>query len=164
MIEQLGVSPKHYGFLFAIAIAGYLVSASFGPKLNDRLGREKSTLIAWGLLVAGTLLSLITGWLSEGTSVTGYIAGIVLYELGLGIFMPLCQARATEHMKTNIGTASGLIFFIEMLLATLISSLVSLLPVSGTLSLSAITVLAVCLATVCLMKARKHPQSAEHHA
>ena len=55
-------------------------------------------------------------------------------------------------MKENIGTAGGLIFFIEMLLATLISALVSLLPLAGTLSLSVITLIAVTVSGLCLLK------------
>lgn len=156
MIDQLNVAPKHYGFLFAIAIAGYLISASFGPRINDRLGRERSTKLALALLLLGTFVSLGSGWLTNGQSVAGYMAGIVIYELGLGLFMPLCQARATEHMKEHIGTASGLIFFIEMLLATLISSLVGLLPKMGTISLAAISLIAVGVSTACLTRAPKH--------
>ena len=151
LIDQLGVAPKQYGFIFAIAIAGYLFSASVGPKLAERISREQSTLLAGALLLVGALVSLGSGLLTDGTSVAGYVAGIFIYEMGLGIFMPLCQARATEHMKSNIGTASGLIFFIEMLLATIISSMVGLLPAAGTITLAAVTLVAVGISSLCLM-------------
>ncbi|MFK0573199.1 multidrug effflux MFS transporter [Endozoicomonas sp.] len=152
IIGQLGLSPATYGYLFAVAIASYLLSASLGPRLTAKMSRSQSTLIAGTLLLIGSMVSLGSGLLSEGQSITGYVAGIAIYELGLGLFMPLCQARATEHMKENIGTASGLIFFIEMLLATLISALIGLLPEAGTLSLSVITLVAVAISGLCLMK------------
>ena len=60
-----------------------------------------------------------------------------------------------EHMQKHIGTAAGLIFFIEMLLATLISALVGFLPETGTLSLSVVTVVAVVIAGLCLIKTDK---------
>ena len=152
IIGQLGLSPAHYGYLFAIAIASYLLSASLGPKLIANMSKKQSTRMAGILLIAGALVSLISSLFSGGESIGGYAAGVVIYEAGLGIFMPLCQSRATEHMKENIGTAGGLIFFIEMLLATLISALVSLLPLAGTLSLSVITLIAVTVSGLCLLK------------
>ncbi|WP_062270672.1 multidrug effflux MFS transporter [Endozoicomonas arenosclerae] len=150
MISQLGLAPKYYGFLFAAAIAGYLFSASFGPKLNDRLGRQKSTRLAWMALATGALVSFATAWWSQGNSILGYMIGIVIFELGLGLFMPLCQARATEHMTKNVGTAAGLIFFIEMLLATVVSGLVGSLPEMGTLTLASVTLLATLAAGLCI--------------
>lgn len=155
IIGQLGVTPKMYGYLFAIAIASYLLSASMGPKVTEKMSRSQSTLLAGSLLLVGAMVSLVSGLLSHGQSIAGYVAGIALYELGLGLFMPLCQARATEHMNENMGTAAGLIFFIEMLLATGISALVSFLPAAGTLSLSAITLVAVGLSALCLMRSDK---------
>lgn len=152
LIGQLGISPASYGYLFAVAIASYLLSASMGPKLTVNMSRGQSTLMAGTLLVVGAMVSLVTGLLTDGQSIAGYVAGIAIYELGLGLFMPLCQARATEHMKENMGTAAGLIFFIEMLLATLISALIAFLPEAGTLSLSAITLVAVAISGFCLMK------------
>lgn len=150
-IEQLGLAPTTYGYFFAMAIAGYLLSASLGPRLTRNMSRGKSTLLSGALLLVGSLVCLITGLMTEGGSYIGYVAGIVIYELGLGLFLPLCQARATEHMKKNIGTASGLIFFIEMLLATIISSMMGLLPETGTLSLSVITLIAIGITSLCLL-------------
>ncbi|WP_066017131.1 multidrug effflux MFS transporter [Endozoicomonas atrinae] len=154
LIGQLGISPATYGYLFAVAIASYLLSASMGPKLTANMSRSQSTMVAGSLLIIGAMVSLGSDLLTDGESITGYVAGIAIYELGLGLFMPLCQARATEHMKENMGTAAGLIFFIEMLLATLISALIGFLPEAGTLSLSAITLVAVAISGFCLMNNR----------
>ena len=152
LIGQLGLSPAHYGYLFAITIACYLLSASLGPKLIANMSKEKSSRVAGILLFTGALFSLVSGLFSGGESISGYLVGIAIYEAGLGVFLPLCQSRATEHMRENIGTAAGLIFFIEMLLATLISASVGLLPLAGTLSLSAITLIAVTICGLCLLK------------
>ncbi|WP_252180056.1 multidrug effflux MFS transporter [Endozoicomonas sp. 4G] len=168
MISQLGLAPKFYGFLFALAIASYLFSASFGPKLNDRLGRKKSTRVAWITLATGAGISFVTAWWSHGSSILGYMVGIMVFELGLGLFMPLCQARATEHISKNVGTAAGLIFFIEMLLATMVTGLVGLLPEMGTLTLASVTVAAALVAGFCLQKKTmtlfelKHKHSEAH--
>ncbi|WP_257291863.1 multidrug effflux MFS transporter [Endozoicomonas sp. ONNA1] len=152
MISQLGLAPKFYGFLFSLAIAGFLFSASFGPKLNDRLGRDKSTRLAWITLAAGANVSFATAWWSHGSSILGYMVGIIVFELGLGLFMPLCQARAIERMSKHTGTAAGLIFFIEMLLATVVSGLMSSLPEMGTLTLASVTMIATLVAGFCLRK------------
>ena len=150
LIEQLGFSPKDYGLISASAIAAYLFSATFGPRLTDRLSREQVTMISGSTLLLGALISIASAWISGGESAFGYVAGIIVYELGLGIYNPLCQVRATEHMKSNIGTASGLIFFIEMLMATLITGAVGLLPQAGTLTLSAVTLGCIGFASLCV--------------
>ena len=150
-IGQLNVAPTTYGYMFAVAIAGYLLSATMGPTVTKNMSRSQSTMLAASLMLIGAIACLGSGILTAGTSVLGYVIGIVIYEMGLGFFMPLCQARSTEHMTENMGTAAGLLFFVEMLMATLISALVGLLPESGTLSLSAITLVAIGITTVCLL-------------
>ncbi len=159
IIGQLGTSPAVYGYLFAVAIASYLLSATTGPKLTKKLSRSQSTLLAGTLLVTGAKISLVSALLTDGQSIIGYVAGIAVYELGLGLFMPLCQAQATRHMQENTGTAAGLIFFIEMLLATLISATIGFLPEAGTISLSAVTVVAVIITGLCLIGADKAPET-----
>ncbi|MDD7804960.1 MAG: multidrug effflux MFS transporter [Endozoicomonas sp. (ex Botrylloides leachii)] len=149
-IDQLQVSPKHYGFLFAVAIAGYIISAAYVPQLNKRFSRSICLKLSGFILFLGALISLLSGYLSQGQSIVGYMVGIFIYEIGLGVYMPVCQASATEHMKSYIGTASGLIFFIEMLLGTLISGIVGWLPAAGTLSLGGITLAAALCSMLCL--------------
>ncbi|PJE78380.1 Bicyclomycin resistance protein [invertebrate metagenome] len=148
-IGQLSISPKIYGLIFAGAIASYMVSAAMAPRINEKLTRLQCVQLSGIISILGAVISLISGILSNGISVFGYIAGIFIYELGLGIYMPLCQAMATEHIKKHMGTACSLIFFIEMLLATLISSAVHWLPEWGTTSLSIVTLLAIIFSTLC---------------
>ncbi|MDP0587742.1 MAG: multidrug effflux MFS transporter [Candidatus Endonucleobacter bathymodioli] len=151
-IDQLGITPKYYGMLFASIIAAYIISTACVPYLNSRFSRADCLKIASTFLVIGASVSLITGYFSHGQSGTGYIAGVIIYELGLGIYLPICQARATEHMKTNIGIASSLIFFIEMLLVTAITGIVSGLQIQNinTTSLALISMITTILSILCL--------------
>lgn len=151
MIGQLGVTPAMYGYLFAIGIGSYMLSATVGPRLTANLSRAQSTKISGAVLLLGTAIMLGSGLLSNGQSMWGYVVGFALYEMGLGLFTPLCQARATEHMTENTGTAAGLIFFIEMMLATLITSCIAFVPEAGTTSLAMVTVAAVLVAGLCLL-------------
>ena len=101
IIGQLGISPAVYGYLFAVAIASYLLSATVGPKLTHKLSRNQSTLLAGSLLVIGAIISLVSALLTDGQSIAGYVAGIAVYELGLGLFMPLCQAGPWNICKST---------------------------------------------------------------
>ena len=150
-IIQLKMEAKDYGMLFPVIVSGYIISASFAPYLFKNFNRHRILIFSGILLIVGSLISLITGYLSQGTSIVGYISGLVIYELGLGIYMPVCQACATEHMKVYIGLASGLIFFIEMVIVTIISSTVDLIPGGGTTSLAIVTLSAVILSILCFM-------------
>ena len=154
-IDQLGITPQAYGILFAVPIAGYMISAAYVPRLNEQFSRSICLKLSGALLLTGSLVCLVSGYLTEGQSISGYITGIVIYELGLGIYMPICQAKATEHLKHHIGTASGLIFFIEVILSAIISGIAGLLPETGTLSLSVITLAAVFLSSACIANINK---------
>lgn len=153
LMDQLGITPKYYGMLFAAIIAAYIISAACVPYLNSRFRREDCSKIACILLVTGATVSVVTGCFSHGKSITGYIVGVIIYELGLGIYLPICQALATEHMKTNTGTAIGLVFFIEMLLVTAISGIVGCLQVQNLniTSLALISLVATLLSILCLL-------------
>lgn len=163
LIGTLGVTPKHYGLIFALAIGAYMASAACAPWLNRRLSRTGCLKVSGSLLALGALVSLVLSYINSGQAIFGYVTGIVIYELGLGVYLPICQARATEHMKDHIGTASGLIFFIEMLLATMISSLTAWLPQAGTTPLALVTLTVAGLSLLCLLagnsKKQHSPQS-----
>lgn len=156
LIDQLNISPQDYGLLFAIAIACYMISASYAARLNNHFNRTVCLQLSSILLIAGAFISLVSGYLSHGQSVIGYTSGIFIYELGLGIYIPFCQARAMEHLKTNIATASGFIFFTEILLAMLISSMISLLPGAGTIPLGQVSLIAVILSLIFLLYNNKN--------
>ncbi|WP_330926890.1 multidrug effflux MFS transporter [Candidatus Sororendozoicomonas aggregata] len=160
-IGALSLSPTQYGLLFAIAIASFMVSTLYAPKLSKQLGYDNCLKLSALLLLTGAGISLVSGYFSQGESVAGYITGISVYELGLGVYLPICQARATESMKDNIGTASGLLFFVEMVLASIISGLVSALPEAGTTSLAMVTFIisVLSLMSLCLKKASNLPKN-----
>ena len=86
LIEQLGVNPKDYGLIFAMAIGAYLFSAAMGPRLTDRLSREQVTLLAGSTLACGALLSILSAWFSEGQSVSGYVLWYRCVRAWVGYF------------------------------------------------------------------------------
>lgn len=139
LIGHFELAPKTYGMLFAIIMGAYIGSSLLAGRITDWLGKAKSQRLAWCILITGTLVAVVSALITDGQSIIGYVAGVAIYEAGLGLFMPACQANALSHLKKHVGTASGLIFFLEMLVASLVSTLAGKIDHSSTLPLAMLT-------------------------
>ncbi|WP_461534796.1 multidrug effflux MFS transporter [Spongorhabdus nitratireducens] len=150
LIEQMELAPTTYGILFGLIMATFIASSAMASKLEAKLGRSKLLFIASILLVAGAAVAVIGG-LNEETALVSLIGGMMIYEIGLGQFLPCCQARAMRHLPENLGgTGAGLIFFMEMIMATLVAFLTPLLPLEGTLPVAALMLGAGLIAALCI--------------
>ena len=150
-IHQLKLSVPAYAALLTMVAGCYWFSAIMGTRLTRNMSRSQSSMLAASLMLMGAVTCVGSGILTNGQSISGYLTGIILYTLGLGFFIPLCQIRALEHLAENPGKAASLTFSIVMLIAVLALSFQSLLPGAGTLPLSAITLVAITVTTLCLL-------------
>ncbi len=150
LIEEMQLAPTTYGILFGVIMASFIASSSMASKLEARLGRNRLLFAASVLLVAGGAVAVIGG-LYSGFELASLIGGMMMYEIGLGLFLPCSQALAMRHLPENLGgTGAGLIFFMEMIMATLVAFLTPLLPFSGTLPVAALMLGAGLIASLCI--------------
>ncbi|MDE1462156.1 multidrug effflux MFS transporter [Spartinivicinus poritis] len=156
-IGHLGFSTQQFSYCVAIMITGYVLGSLLASRTIERFGIQRVLYITFGMMAVGASLACITGLgfvmdtLQSSQAVAGYVVGMFLYELGMGIFIPACQTTALRNIKDNIGTASGLIFFVEMALAAPISYLAGQLPHTSTFPLSAVSVAAVLIIGLMLL-------------
>ncbi|MCX4029382.1 multidrug effflux MFS transporter [Endozoicomonas sp. SM1973] len=156
-IDHLGFSTRQFSYCVAIMITGYVLGSLFASRAIERLGIQRVLYITFGMMAAGASLAFITGLgfvtdtLQGNQAVAGYVLGMFLYELGMGIFIPACQTTALRNIKNNIGTASGLIFFVEMALAAPVCYLAGQLPHTSTFPLSSVSVAAVLIIGLMLL-------------
>ncbi len=161
LIGHFEITPRDYGMIFGMVMGAYILASSAAGKITDLLGRRKATLLAWAGLVIGALIAFVSAILTDGQSLTGLVIGIIIYEAGLGLFLPSYQAKALSHLDQHAGTGAGLIFFLEMIVASAVSYLVGNAPLNNTSPLAAFTMamLVLALGVSILVKGRNVPAS-----
>jgi len=122
LIDLLGVSPTHYGYLVGAPIAMFGVSAFISARLTLRLGAIR--LIEWGALITAASGLAMAAFAFTGITVWGIIVAAVLVNFGAGFIIPNAQAAAIAPYPHMAGTASALTGAVQMLLAAAIGAVV----------------------------------------
>jgi DHA1 family bicyclomycin/chloramphenicol resistance-like MFS transporter len=147
LIDLLGVSPLHYGYLIGAPIALFGVSAFISARLTARLG--PILLIEWGALITAASGLAMAAFAFAGITVWGVIVAAVLVNFGAGFIIPNAQAAAIAPYPHMAGTASALTGAMQMLLAAVIAAVVgqfyddSARPMGIGMALSGLAVLAL---------------------
>lgn len=123
LIDVLGVPTRHFGYLFALGVLGYLVGTQLCRRMLPRYGlartlRRGSTLG----LAAGTsfAIGLALGLQHWATVVTAHF----LVTLAHGINSPCAQSGAVAPFPEKAGTAAALLGSLTMFSAFLVTTLV----------------------------------------
>ncbi|MCL6269830.1 multidrug effflux MFS transporter [Sansalvadorimonas sp. 2012CJ34-2] len=146
LIGAFELSPKAYGAVFAFVMGAYILSSMNAGRITDKLGRKKATNLSWTIMLAGAAIAFGSALLTDGQLWPGLALGLVVYEAGLGLFLPSCQAKALSHLDQHAGTGSGLIFFLEMIIASGVSFIAGKMVLDNTLPLAGISLTMILLA------------------
>lgn len=118
-IGGLGLSPQAYGLCFGAVVTGYMIGAFAAGQLTLRLGLDR-------LIVAGTALSSLAGLAMLGLAAAGWlsVAAVIgpyfVFMIGAGLTLSNAQAGAIGPFPAMAGLASGLLSFVQMVLAALV--------------------------------------------
>lgn len=121
MIDQMGVSPKLFGF-YVMTVPGTFIVASFvSARLSGRVPAD------W-MIAAGCIAAVFGGLVQFGFAVTGnstplsILIAILISNFGTGLAFANCYAQALSMVPPYIaGAASALTGFIHMGWAFLVS-------------------------------------------
>ena len=141
--ERLHQPPSTYGLMILLPMAGYMLGSGAAARFSMRLG--SSLLFVLGLalsLASGAMLIL---WLvAFGLSAWALFVPMALSSIGNGLSQPAGIAAALSVYPRIAGAASGLIGFLQMMIAALGTLLVGRMPRESALSM--VVVVGVCLA------------------
>lgn len=100
--EELGLTPAHLGWLFAVQIVTTLATRPIIGALSDRVGRR-------GVIAAGlTLCSVAVMLISLARNVPALVAGVVLYAIGVAVTTAATAAFITDlSHRARYGAAHG---------------------------------------------------------
>ncbi|WP_322977581.1 Bcr/CflA family multidrug efflux MFS transporter [Pseudomonas sp. C11] len=122
-IEYFGVSPQHYGGLFALNIAGVIVATLLNARLVSRFGTQQMLKGGTAIVaLAGVALALVGGLGLGG--LPAVVICILLYVSVTGLIGANCLASLLAHFPQQAGAASGLAVSLQFGLGVVFSGLV----------------------------------------
>jgi DHA1 family bicyclomycin/chloramphenicol resistance-like MFS transporter len=123
IIEYFGVSEQNFGLLFMLVVAGYISGTLTGARLSRRYDFKRLVFLgSMVLLVAGGVMLAIA--LGEPRQVMSIVLPMMIFMHGVGLVMPQSMAGALANYPHMAGSASGLLGFIQMSVASLIGGAV----------------------------------------
>ena len=148
LIDFVGVAPAYFGLYFLFIVSGYIIGNLFTARIAYRWHAQH--LFALGLVIAllasvGLLLvcyfQLYMAWL--------IMLPISFISLSIGLVLPQAMAVALMPFPHMAATASALMGFLQMALASLAGFVVGIFLVNDPLPMAWVIMLLVSLACFC---------------
>lgn len=136
-ISSLGFTTLEYGFLgLSVAIASF-VGAVLGKKLIRAYHYTIVMLTGYALMMIGSLIFLVIAYLSLSLliSTLGFILGVFLVMVGIGVALPSCLSNALLNYKSSLGVAGAFLGLLYYLIVGIITEGISFLHTGSTLVL-----------------------------
>ena len=127
LAQALGEPPSTYGLMILLPMAAYMLGNAAAARFAMRFGSLR--LVIWGRALA-FVGAIIMGlwWLVAGLDVWVLFVPIALSSIGDGLSQPSAMAAGLSIYPRFAGTASGLMGFTQMIVASLGTFLVALWP------------------------------------
>jgi DHA1 family bicyclomycin/chloramphenicol resistance-like MFS transporter len=160
LFEVLHEPPSTYGLMILLPMAAYILGNAGVSRLSIVVGSTR-------LFLVGLVLSLVSGvilgvWCLAGLSPWAMFVPMALSSIGNGLSQPPGIAAALSVFPRIAGTASGLLGFVQMMIAALGTFLIGQLPQATALSMIAVVGGSLALAYVFGLLALRTPGDAAH--
>ena len=151
-IKLYGVPAEHYGWLFGINAAGFILVAQFNARLLSR--RPPGWLLVravWVYLLAGLALLMVSAL--HPAALWPLLLPLFVCIASLGCIIPNASACAMNGQGARAGSASALLGCLQFSVAAMAAALVGVLhdgsavPMSLVISLCGLMVVSVALLT-----------------
>ncbi|MCR9070810.1 MAG: multidrug effflux MFS transporter [Alphaproteobacteria bacterium] len=119
LIEVVGLSPDLYGYSFATIVVGYMTGSFISGRFGRRVGGERLILIGGALGALGGGVMAFFAWTDQVTVLT-IVLPQMLAMVGVGFVFPNSQAGAIGPFPQMAGSASALVGFFQMGVASVV--------------------------------------------
>ncbi|MBV8937440.1 MAG: multidrug effflux MFS transporter [Alphaproteobacteria bacterium] len=149
--EVLHEPPSTYGLMILMPMAAYIIGNAAVARLSVAIGSGR-------LLILGLALSLASGamlaaWCFIELSPWALFLPMAISSIGNGLSQPPALAAGLSVYPRIAGTASGLLGFLQMMIAALGTWLIGRLPQQSAVSMVIVVVASLALALVFGFKA-----------
>jgi len=130
MIEHMQVRKDLFGYLYSLAVTGFMVGTILSARLHGRVSGRR-------LIGIGIILALIGAHLMFVLAVTGVmrpmalIAPHFIYLVGMGLLMPQSVATALAPVPHIAATASALMGFLNVASAATLVTVLGFFQAGG---------------------------------
>jgi MFS transporter, DHA1 family, multidrug resistance protein len=135
--DALGEPPSTYGLMILLPMATYMLGNAAAARFAPRLGSLRM-LIAGRAIALTAAAALALWYIFAGLSIWTVFLPIGLCEIGDGLSQPAAMAAGLSIRPRLAGTASGLMGFLQMAVASLGTFVVALLPYPIAVSMIAV--------------------------
>jgi MFS transporter, DHA1 family, multidrug resistance protein len=153
--EQLHQPPSTYGLMILLPMGGYILG-------NATVGRLSVLFGSAGLFIAGLAVSLASGvmlalWCLTNLTPWALFVPMAISSIGNGMSQPPAIAAGLSVYPRIAGAASGLIGFMQMMIAALGTLLIGMVPRNSVLAMVAVVGAALALAQICGLLTLRSP-------
>jgi DHA1 family bicyclomycin/chloramphenicol resistance-like MFS transporter len=117
LIEGLGFTPIQLGLFIAGTVMIVFAAGMLSTKLAPRFGLDRSIQSGLWLAATGSAVILLVSLFYPGF--LPFLAGMLVFLLGMGIVNPLGTAQALSPFGEKAGAASALLGFWQMMTAAI---------------------------------------------
>ncbi len=151
-IDQMGLSPQHFGMLAIVTVAGYLAGSLTAARLSRR--RQPHQLMPLGLLltVTGGVAASAFAIASGGTpAIPEIVVPMAIFCAGVGIVFAAGIAGALAPFPEVAGTASAWLGFLQMAVAAAATTVLGAFEMASATPMALALLISAGLATACYM-------------
>ncbi len=153
-MEMYHVSPKMYGLIFALLSVGFIGGGQINILLNKKFDSEKIFHVALIVQVVAGFIFL-TGVIGDWLGLYGTIAFFFICLSCIGLINPNGNALALSPFTRTVGSASALLGFIQIGLASLVSFGVGLFNASDAIPIVALMTITSSAALLIILRSRR---------
>ncbi|OUR80505.1 hypothetical protein A9Q83_00810 [Alphaproteobacteria bacterium 46_93_T64] len=111
LINVIGIPVEQFGYYFGFVVIGFILGTLLGPWLSRKISLHKALQVGALFSCVGGLFLLIFAQL-HNLHPLEIILPMFIYNIGVGIVIPQCQAGAMHPFPEKAGSASALAGFI----------------------------------------------------
>lgn len=160
--EVMHEPPSTYGLMILLPMGAYMVGNAGVARFSVAVGSAR-------LLIGGLALSLASGvmlavWCLVELTPWALFVPMAISSIGNGLSQPPAIAGALSVHPRSAGAASGLLGFVQMMVAALGTLLIGRLPHDTALAMVLVVLASLALALVFGLLALRRPRAAPHPA
>ena len=126
LIQRFGLTPPHYGMVFGLSAAMFILASQINPRILARLGAARVVRVATSVALLAGLALLACAVLERG-GVYGVVIPVMITMGCMGFVMPNSAVGALSRHAAQAGSASALMGTLQFCLAALSGVLVGVL-------------------------------------
>jgi DHA1 family bicyclomycin/chloramphenicol resistance-like MFS transporter len=137
LMDILHQPETAFGWLFIPVISGVVIGSATAERMLKRNPTVSGSLIRWGMAICIVAAAINILYTASHTAAIPYaVMPLALYTFGVSLAMPGMVVRALNRFPTMHGLSSSMQGFIQMMLFTVVSGLVSPLLFDSALKLA----------------------------